>query len=52
MDTLNELIDKGELSGIRYGGYFRTHKKMGEEFFDKARKSGLVYMNIGVENGV
>jgi hypothetical protein len=52
VDTLNELIDKGELSGIRYGGYFRTHKKMGEEFFDKARKSGLVYMNIGVENGV
>ena len=31
VDTLNELIDKGELSGIRYG-YFRTHKKMGEEF--------------------
>ena len=52
VDTLNELIDKGELSGIRYGGYFRTHKKMGEEFFDEARKSGLVYMNIGVENGV
>ena len=52
VDTLNELIDKGELSGIRYGGYFRTHKKMDTEFFDEARKSGLVYMNIGVENGV
>ena len=32
--------------------YFRTHKKMNEKFLDEARKSGLVYMNIGVENGV
>ena len=52
VDVLNELIDKGELPKIRYGGYFRTHKKMNEKFLDEARKSGLVYMNIGVENGV
>ena len=52
VDTLNNLIDKGELPKIRYGGYFRTHKKMDEKFLDEARKSGLVYMNIGVENGV
>ena len=52
VDVLNDLIDKGELPKIRYGGYFRTHKKMNEKFLDEARKSGLVYMNIGVENGV
>ncbi len=53
IDYILEMKEKGELpEDIRYGGYFRTHKKMDTEFFDRARKSGLVYMNIGVENGV
>ena len=52
VDKLLELQESGELPKIRYGGYFRTHRKMDLEFMNKARKSGLVYMNIGVENGV
>ena len=47
-----ENIDEKKIPKIKWGGYFRTHKKMNKKFMKKARKSGLSYMNIGVENGV
>ena len=52
IDILNKNIDEKKIPKIKWGGYFRTHKKMNKKFMKKARKSGLSYMNIGVENGV
>ena len=52
VDILNKNIDEKKIPKIKWGGYFRTHKKMNKKFIKKAKKSGLSYMNIGVENGV
>ena len=52
VNILNKNIDEKKIPKVKWGGYFRTHKKMNKEFMKKVRKSGLSYMNIGVENGV
>jgi len=52
VDIMNKKIKEKEMPKVNWGGYFRTHKKMNYELLKKAKKSGLYYLNIGVESGV
>ena len=50
-DFVNVLSEE-KIDKIKWGGYFRIHKKLNHRLLKKAVKSGLDYMNVGMENGV
>ena len=50
-DFVNVLSEEN-INDIKWGGYFRIHKKLNNKLLKKAVKSGLDYMNVGMENGV
>jgi radical SAM superfamily enzyme YgiQ (UPF0313 family) len=50
-DFVNVLSEE-KIDKIKWGGYFRIHKKLNDSLLKKAVKSGLDYMNVGMENGV
>jgi len=46
------MLSKEKIDKLKWGGYFRIHKKLNNNLLKKAVKSGLDYMNVGMENGV
>ncbi len=46
------MLSKEKIDKLKWGGYFRIHKKLNDNLLKKAVKSGLDYMNVGMENGV
>ena len=53
IDSINDNVKKGTMKeDIKWGGYFRTHKKMTTELLKKAKQSGVEYLCIGMESGV